>query len=107
MPHYLLSYIRQYKYAFDNYHYHNQNDCAGRVEAIMILSINGQIVTLLTTAEVAARLGVSERRVRALIAARRVGSKIGGTWLVREDELPSLIPGPGHWPKGRPRKPKA
>ena len=44
--------------------------------------------TYLTTTEAAKRLGVSDRRVRALIAAGRMRvESLGGTFLIPEAEL--------------------
>lgn len=60
-----------------------------------------ELLSLMTTAEVAAELGISERRVRALAAARRVGWKVGrGAWVFRPEDVERLRPGP----PGRPRK---
>jgi excisionase family DNA binding protein len=49
---------------------------------------------LLTTDEVAERLGVTPRRVRALAARREVGKRIGGAWLFRLEDLQLLQPDP-------------
>lgn len=67
---------------------------------------------LLTTAECARRLGISRRRVQALIAANRLsGQKIGRDWLVPEYRLgdvaerkpgrPLLTPARPPRPRGR------
>jgi excisionase family DNA binding protein len=46
---------------------------------------------LLTTTEAASRLGITPRRVRALIAAGRLAAtRIGRDWLVADDALASI-----------------
>jgi hypothetical protein len=57
---------------------------------------------LLTASEVAALLGVSDRRVRALATRRNVGWQVPNTriWLFRPDEVELLRPGkPGRPPR--------
>jgi excisionase family DNA binding protein len=45
-------------------------------------------MTLITTKEAAARLGVIPARVRALIAAKRLpAQKVGRDWLIKEKDL--------------------
>jgi excisionase family DNA binding protein len=60
---------------------------------------------LLTTAQAAERLGVSPRRVVALITAGRLpAAKFGRDWVIREADLAAVQRLPQGWPKGRPRK---
>lgn len=47
---------------------------------------------LLTTNEVAERMGVSPRRVRALAQSRKVGQQVAGAWLFRLEDLVRLQP---------------
>lgn len=62
---------------------------------------------LLSVTEAATRLGVSSRRVRALIDAGRLpAQKIGRTWVIREADLAKVTERPQGWPKGRPRRQK-
>jgi excisionase family DNA binding protein len=62
-------------------------------------------VHLLGLAEVAVKLGLSERRVRALVADGRIGAiKIGGAWVVTEREFNRFRALPRH--PGRPAAPK-
>jgi len=50
-----------------------------------------ELLSLMTTADVAAELGISERRVRALAAARNVGWKVGrGAWVFRPADIEML-----------------
>lgn len=65
------------------------------------------LLSLLTVQDVAERLGISERRVRAIAAYRHrrfgVGWKVPGTrgtWLFRPSEIEGLTPGK----RGRPSK---
>lgn len=61
---------------------------------------------LVTTLEAAVRLGVSLRRVQALIKGGRLAAvKMGRDWLVREGDLEAFarLPREVGWPKGRPR----
>lgn len=60
---------------------------------------------LLTTAEVAARLGVSPRRVRAMITARRIPAiRYGRDWLISPRHLERVaIRKPGR-PPGKRRR---
>ncbi len=57
--------------------------------------------TFLTIREVAAKLGVSERRVRALIQAGRLkAQRAGWTWLIRPKDLAAVrTRRPGRPPK--------
>lgn len=56
---------------------------------------------ILSTAEAAARLGVSRRRVQALISEGRIpAAKHGRDWIIREPDLKRLV----LLPTGRPRK---
>lgn len=58
-------------------------------------------MALITTAEAARQLGVSVRRVQALIKARRLtAEKIGRDWLVNEFHLADVA----ERKPGRPRK---
>ncbi len=47
---------------------------------------------LFTTAEAAARLSVTDRRVRQLCTEGRLGVKIGRQWLIRAAELAEYVP---------------
>jgi len=42
---------------------------------------------LLSTAEAAEVLGISERRVRALCQSGRMGRQVGGTWVITPKEV--------------------
>jgi len=58
-------------------------------------------MALITTAEAARQLGVSTRRVQALIKARRLpAEKVGRDWLINEFHLPLVAERkPGRPPK--------
>lgn len=82
-----------------------------RVRAVHALSVlaqriatdaaNAALLSLLTTDDMAARLNVSARRVRALARARNVGWQVSrGTWIFRPDDIEKLRP----YTAGRPRK---
>jgi excisionase family DNA binding protein len=63
---------------------------------------------LLTTDQAAARLGITARRVRQMIAQGQLpAQRLGRDWLIEEAALAAVAtrPGPGY-PKGRPRKPQ-
>lgn len=63
---------------------------------------------MITTQEAAARLGISSRRVRALIDAGRLpAEKIGRDWLIKVSDLALLAERKAGYPKGRPRKERA
>lgn len=50
-----------------------------------------ELLSLMTTADVAAELGISERRVRALATARNVGWRVGrGVWVFRPADIEML-----------------
>lgn len=60
--------------------------------------MNSEQATLLTTKDVAARLGISPLRVRQrrlALAARgvEVGRRLGREWIYREDEVELIRPG--------------
>jgi predicted RNase H-like HicB family nuclease len=57
--------------------------------------------TLLTAQDVAAKLGVSRRRVSALAVRRGVGRVIGGARLFATTDIEALRPGPPGRPKTR------
>jgi excisionase family DNA binding protein len=61
---------------------------------------------LCTTREAAQRLGVSEQRVRFLLARRRLaGRKVGMMWLVSVASIEALIAARAAGPRGpRPKK---
>jgi excisionase family DNA binding protein len=60
---------------------------------------------MLTTAQVAGRLGVSVRRVQALIASGRLKArKVGRDLFVSEADLRRYKPLPQGWRKGKKRK---
>ena len=60
---------------------------------------------LLTTSQVAKELGVSPRRVQALIKAGRLrAERVGRDWLIRPRDVDAVRDRKGGWPKGRPRK---
>lgn len=55
---------------------------------------------LLTTAEVAARLGVKRRQVQALIKRNLLpAARYGRAWLVKESDLAAYRPRPAHRPR--------
>jgi len=60
----------------------------------------------ITTSQAAKKLGISQRRVQALITADRLpAQKIGRDWLIRESDLELVRVRKTGYPKGRPRKP--
>ena len=60
---------------------------------------------LLSSAEAAQRLGVSIRRVQALITAGKIpATRVGRTWVIKESDITLVSDRPQGWPKGRPRK---
>lgn len=62
---------------------------------------------MLTTPEVAARLGISRRRVGQLIKDGRLrATKHGRDWLVSERAVDAYVPQEPGWKKGRPRRKK-
>jgi excisionase family DNA binding protein len=61
---------------------------------------------LLSATEAAARLGISPRRVQALVKAGRLpAQRIGRTLAIREADLAAFERLPQGWQKGRARKP--
>jgi len=53
------------------------------------------LLSLLNTEDMAARLDVSARRVRALAKARNIGWQVSrGTWVFTPDDVERLRPGP-------------
>lgn len=60
---------------------------------------------MLTTAEVAQRLGISVRRVQALVKAERLPARrFGRDWLIEEAHIDTISHRKIGYPKGRPRK---
>lgn len=61
---------------------------------------------LLSTADAAAKLGVSVRRVQALINRGQLQAhRIGREWAIELQALEAVADrGKGGWPKGKPRK---
>lgn len=61
------------------------------------------MTNLLTTEQAAARLGVSPRRVRAMIAAGRLAAQqVGRDWLISPEAIRDYRPGrPGRRPKAQ------
>lgn len=60
---------------------------------------------MLTTAQAAAILGVSPRRVLALIESGRLpAQKVGRDWIIQESDLEAVKDRREGWPKGKPRK---
>lgn len=61
---------------------------------------------MITTREAATRLGVSLRRVQALVATGQLpATKMGRDWLIEEADLERVGERPAGYPKGKPRKP--
>lgn len=59
---------------------------------------------MLTVTEAAARLGVSPRRVQALIQAGRLpATRFGRAWQLREATVAAFQRRPEGWPKGQAR----
>ena len=55
---------------------------------------------LLSTAEAASRLGVTTRRVQALIEGRRLPAlKVGGRFVIRQADVEAYQPLPPHRPR--------
>lgn len=64
-------------------------------------------ITYLTTAQAAAELGVSVRRVQALVKAGRLSARrLGRDYLIDPAALAAVRHRPQGWPKGRPRGPR-
>ena len=64
-------------------------------------------MTLLSTQEAATRLGISRRRVLALVSTGRLpAQKVGRDWIIQEADLDKVKDRPQGWVKGRPRKDK-
>ncbi|MFA5836190.1 MAG: helix-turn-helix domain-containing protein [Bellilinea sp.] len=65
------------------------------------------LLNLLTAEQAAEEIGISPRRMRALIKTRHdrfgAGMQFGKSWLIHRDELDALRPGPQGWPKGKSR----
>lgn len=61
------------------------------------------ISPLLTTAQVAALLGVSQQRVRALCRQGRLGSKVGRDWVIDAAQLVAFNERRPGWPRGKKR----
>lgn len=63
---------------------------------------------LLTTAQAAAALGISARRVQQLITGGLLpAQRIGRDWLIAPADLAAVRDRPGRgWPRGKPRKAK-
>ncbi len=61
---------------------------------------------MLTTTQAAARLGISERRVRQLIREGKLtAQRHGRDWVIDPHALPRAAARPGvGYPKGRPRR---
>jgi len=61
---------------------------------------------LLSVPEAAARLDLTPRRVRKFCVEGRLGQRVGGRWVITEDELAAFAdaPRPTGYPKGKPRK---
>lgn len=56
---------------------------------------NQALLSLMTTEDMAAKLNVTPRRVRALAARRRVGWQVSRhTWIFKTSDIESLRPGP-------------
>ena len=55
---------------------------------------------LMTTGQAGKRLGLSQRRVRALCDAGRLGTQVLGRWLITEAELRDFKPNPPGRQKG-------
>lgn len=63
---------------------------------------------LISTAEAGRRLGLSPRRVRALITEGRLPARrIGRDYLIRAADLAGVTIHPVGWPRGRKRKPES
>jgi len=61
---------------------------------------------LLSTVEAAARLGITPRRVVALVTAGKLrATRVGRSWVIKASDLAAVQDRPQGWPKGRPRKP--
>lgn len=62
---------------------------------------------IMTADQVAEIVGVSPRRIRAILKTRHdrfgTGRQIGSTWTIHIDELDNVRPGPEGWPKGKAR----
>lgn len=61
---------------------------------------------LLSTVEAAERLGVTSRRIVALITSGKLrATRVGRSWVIKASDLAAVQDRPQGWPKGRPRKP--
>lgn len=61
-----------------------------------------EAMKLLSTKETALRLGVTERWVRLMCQLKRIGKRVGGRWVIGENELQALKR--NRRPRGRPKK---
>jgi excisionase family DNA binding protein len=57
---------------------------------------------MLTTAQAAKLLGVTDVRVRHLCQEGRLGSKVGRDWVITEEEIERFERKPPHRPKKEP-----
>ncbi len=55
---------------------------------------------LYDTKEAGKRLGISERRIRALCEEGRLGTQVSGCWVIAEAELRTFKPHPSGRPVG-------
>ncbi len=83
--------------------------CLTIVYTIPYIIVKGfwlDIMEFITTSQAAEKLGISQRRVQALITSGRLpAQKIGRDWLIRESDLEVVRERKTGYPKGRPRKP--
>lgn len=67
--------------------YQGSHDVARLVDSEERFALYKEGEVLLSTAEAAEVLGISERRVRALCAAGRMGRQVGTTWVITPEEI--------------------
>ena len=62
------------------------------------------VAKLFDTKKAGRKLGISERRVRALCEEGRLGTQISGCWVISEAELRAFKPRPTGRPEGWKKK---
>lgn len=66
--------------------------------------LNQKVINVYTTKQVANKLGLKPRRLRAIATNRNIGRKIGRDLLFREEEIEKLRPRKTGRPRGNKEK---